>query len=348
MSASKVAQPQRINFGKVKHLAETPDLLEIQIQSFKDYFQLETTPDKRNNEGLFKVFKENFPITDTRNIFVLEFLDYFIDPPRYTIEECMERGLTYAVPLKAKLRLSCNDEEHVDFQTIVQDVFLGNIPYMTPRGTFVINGAERVVVSQLHRSPGVFFGQSLHPNGTKIYSARVIPFKGAWMEFATDINNVMYAYIDRKKKFPVTTLLRSIGYETDKDILELFGMADEVKAEKKALSAHIGKKLAARVLRTWVEDFVDEDSGEVVSIERNEVVLERDTVLDDSNIAMITELNVKTVFVQKEEMSGDYAIIYNTLNKDLANSELEAVQQIYKQLRGADAPDNETARGIID
>jgi DNA-directed RNA polymerase subunit beta len=343
-----VAQPQRINFGKVKHLAETPDLLEIQIQSFKDYFQLETTPDKRNNEGLFKVFKENFPITDTRNIFVLEFLDYFIDPPRYTIEECMERGLTYAVPLKAKLRLSCNDEEHVDFQTIVQDVFLGNIPYMTPRGTFVINGAERVVVSQLHRSPGVFFGQSLHPNGTKIYSARVIPFKGAWMEFATDINNVMYAYIDRKKKFPVTTLLRSIGYETDKDILELFGMADEVKAEKKALSAHIGKKLAARVLRTWVEDFVDEDSGEVVSIERNEVVLERDTVLDDSNIAMITELNVKTVFVQKEEMSGDYAIIYNTLNKDLANSELEAVQQIYKQLRGADAPDNETARGIID
>ena len=222
-----------MHFGKVKHLADTPDLLEIQIQSFKDYFQLETTPDKRNNEGLFKVFKENFPINDTRNIFMLEFLDYFIDPPRYTIEECMERGLTYAVPLKAKLRLSCNDEEHVDFQTIVQDVFLGNIPYMTPRGTFVINGAERVVVSQLHRSPGVFFGQSLHPNGTKIYSARVIPFKGAWMEFATDINNVMYAYIDRKKKFPVTTLLRSIGFETDKDILELFGMADEVKADKK-------------------------------------------------------------------------------------------------------------------
>ena len=348
MSSSKVAPAPRHNFGKVKHLADTPDLLEIQIQSFKDYFQLETTPDKRSIEGLFKVFKENFPITDTRNIFVLEFLDYFIDPPRYTIDECMERGLTYAVPLKAKLRLSCNDEEHVDFQTIVQDVFLGNIPYMTPRGTFVINGAERVVVSQLHRSPGVFFGQSLHPNGTKIYSARVIPFKGAWMEFATDINNVMYAYIDRKKKFPVTTLLRSIGYETDKDILELFGMADEVKAEKKALSHHIGKKLAARVLRTWVEDFVDEDSGEVVSIERNEVVLERDTFLDESNIDLITGLSVKTVFVQKEEMSGDYAIIYNTLNKDLANSELEAVQQIYKQLRGADAPDNETARGIID
>jgi DNA-directed RNA polymerase subunit beta len=337
-----------MNFGKVKHLAETPDLLEIQIQSFKDYFQLETTPDKRNNEGLFKVFKENFPITDTRNIFVLEFLDYFIDPPRYTIEECMERGLTYAVPLKAKLRLSCNDEEHVDFQTIVQDVFLGNIPYMTPRGTFVINGAERVVVSQLHRSPGVFFGQSLHPNGTKIYSARVIPFKGAWMEFATDINNVMYAYIDRKKKFPVTTLLRSIGYETDKDILELFGMADEVKADKKTLSQHIGKRLAARVLRTWVEDFVDEDSGEVVSIERNEVVLERDTVLDEGAINEIVDLDIKTLFVQKEEMSGDYAIIYNTLNKDTANSELEAVQHIYRQLRGADAPDNETARGIID
>jgi DNA-directed RNA polymerase subunit beta len=348
MSTSKAAPAQRTGFGKVRHLAEMPDLLEIQIQSFKDFFQLETTPDKRNNEGLFKVFKENFPIKDTRNIFELEFLDYFIDPPRYTIDECMERGLTYAVPLKAKLRLSCNDEEHVDFQTIVQDVFLGNIPYMTPRGTFVINGAERVVVSQLHRSPGVFFGQSLHPNGTKIYSARVIPFKGAWMEFATDINNVMYAYIDRKKKFPVTTLLRSIGYETDKDILELFGMADEVKAEKKALSQYVGKKLAARVLKTWVEDFVDEDSGEVVSIERNEVVLERDTPLDDSNIHEIVELGVKTVFVQKEEVSGDYAIIYNTLNKDLSNTELEAVQQIYKQLRGADAPDNETARGIID
>jgi DNA-directed RNA polymerase subunit beta len=348
MSASKSPAAQRINFGKVELLAETPDLLGIQIQSFKDYFQLETTPDKRNNEGLFRVFKENFPITDTRNIFVLEFLDYFVDPPRYTIDECIERGLTYAVPLKAKLRLSCNDEEHVDFQTIVQDVFLGNIPYMTPRGTFVINGAERVVVSQLHRSPGVFFGQSVHPNGTKIYSARVIPFKGAWMEFATDINNVMYAYIDRKKKFPVTTLLRSIGFETDKDILELFGMADEVKVEKKGLQKYIGKRLAARVLRTWVEDFVDEDTGEVVSIERNEIVLERDTVLDEENIDMITEMDVKNVFVQKEEVSGDYAIIYNTLNKDTSNSELEAVQHIYRQLRGADAPDNETARGIID
>jgi DNA-directed RNA polymerase subunit beta len=348
MSATKSPIAQRINFGKVELLAETPDLLGIQIQSFKDFFQLETTPDKRNNEGLFRVFKENFPITDTRNIFVLEFLDYFVDPPRYTIDECIERGLTYAVPLKAKLRLSCNDEEHVDFQTIVQDVFLGNIPYMTPRGTFVINGAERVVVSQLHRSPGVFFGQSIHPNGTKIYSARVIPFKGAWMEFATDINNVMYAYIDRKKKFPVTTLLRSIGFETDKDILELFGMADEVKVDKKALQKYVGKRLAARVLRTWVEDFVDEDTGEVVSIERNEIVLERDTVLDESNIEMIADMDVKSVFVQKEEVSGDYAIIYNTLNKDTSNSELEAVQHIYRQLRGADAPDNETARGIID
>jgi DNA-directed RNA polymerase subunit beta len=346
MSATSVKS--RVNFGKIKHLAETPDLLEVQIQSFKEFFQLETTPDKRNIEGLFRVFKDNFPITDTRNIFVLEFLDYFIDPPRYSIDECMERGLTYAVPLKAKLRLSCNDEEHVDFQTIVQDVFLGNIPYMTPRGTFVINGAERVVVSQLHRSPGVFFGQSVHPNGTKIYSARVIPFKGAWMEFATDINNVMYAYIDRKKKFPVTTLLRSIGYETDKDILELFGMADEVAGDQKSLEAHIGKRLAARVLRTWVEDFVDEDTGEVVSIERNEIVMERDTVLDEEAIETIVDMGIDTVFIQREDVGGDYAIIYNTLNKDTSNSELEAVQFIYRQLRGADAPDNETARGIID
>ncbi len=339
---------QRINFGKIGNIADTPDLLAVQIQSFKEFFQLETTPDKRNVEGLFRVFKESFPITDTRNIFVLEFLDYFIDPPRYTIEECMERGLTYAVPLKAKLRLSCNDEEHIDFQTIVQDVFLGNIPYMTPRGTFVINGAERVVVSQLHRSPGVFFGQSVHPNGTKIYSARVIPFKGAWMEFATDINNIMYAYIDRKKKFPVTTLLRSIGYETDKDILELFGMADEVKGDKKALQKYLGRRLAARVLRSWVEDFVDEDTGEVVSIERNEVILERDSVLDEEAIDTIADMEIASVFVQKEDVGGDYAIIYNTLNKDTSNSELEAVQVIYRQLRGADAPDNETARGIID
>ncbi len=347
MSSTKTAQ-LRINFGKTKQVAETPDLLAIQIQSFKDFFQLETTPDKRNNEGLFRVFQENFPITDTRNIFVLEFLDYFIDPPRYSLEECMERGLTYAVPLKAKLRLSCNDEEHVDFQTIIQDVFLGNIPYMTSRGTFVINGAERVVVSQLHRSPGVFFGQSVHPNGTKIYSARVIPFKGAWMEFATDINNVMYAYIDRKKKFPVTMLLRSIGFETDKDILELFGMADEIKATRDALEANKGRRLAARVLRSWTEDFVDEDTGEVVTIERNEVVMDRDNVLDDEALEMILEMGIATVFLQKEEVSGDFSIIYNTLNKDTSNSELEAVQHIYRQLRGADAPDDETARGIIE
>ncbi|HEY0298073.1 MAG TPA: DNA-directed RNA polymerase subunit beta, partial [Arachidicoccus sp.] len=346
MSSTKIHN--RVSFGKTKHLAETPDLLDIQLESFSEFFQLETTPDKRNNEGLFRVFKENFPITDTRNIFMLEFLDYFVDPPRYSIEECMERGLTYAVPLKAKLRLSCNDEEHIDFQTIVQDVFLGNIPYMTPRGTFVINGAERVIVSQLHRSPGVFFGQSTHPNGTKIYSARVIPFKGAWMEFATDINNVMYAYIDRKKKFPVTTLLRSIGFETDKDILTLFGMATEVPADKKSLEKHIGHKLAARVLKAWVEDFVDEDTGEVVSLERNEVVLERDTVLDEDAIDTISDLEVKSVYIQREDVGGDYAIIYNTLNKDTTNSELEAVQFIYRQLRGADAPDNETARGIID
>jgi DNA-directed RNA polymerase subunit beta len=345
---TKRTQTGRVNFAKIHDVADTPDLLAIQLQSFQDFFQLETTPDKRDVEGLFRVFKENFPISDTRNIFVLEFLDYFIDPPRYSIEECMERGLTYSVPLKAKLRLSCNDEEHVDFETIVQDVFLGNIPYMTPRGTFVINGAERVVVSQLHRSPGVFFGQSTHPNGTKIYSARVIPFKGAWMEFATDINNVMYAYIDRKKKFPVTTLLRAIGYETDKDILELFGMADQVKADKKTLTDNLGRRLAARVLRSWTEDFVDEDTGEVVSIERNEVILERDSILDEDNIDMIAEMGIDTVFIQKEELSGDFSIIYNTLNKDTSNSELEAVQHIYRQLRGSDAPDDETARGIID
>ncbi len=347
-NVSKRTQTGRVNFAKIHDVADSPDLLAIQLQSFQDFFQLETTPDKRDVEGLFRVFKENFPITDTRNIFVLEFLDYFIDPPRYTIEECMERGLTYSVPLKAKLRLSCNDEEHVDFETIVQDVFLGNIPYMTPRGTFVINGAERVVVSQLHRSPGVFFGQSTHPNGTKIYSARVIPFKGAWMEFATDINNVMYAYIDRKKKFPVTTLLRSIGYENDKDILNLFGMADEVRADRKSLEANIGRRLAERVLRSWTEDFVDEDTGEVVSIERNEVILERDSILSEDDLDTIIEMGADSIYIQKEELSGDYSIIYNTLNKDTSNSELEAVQHIYRQLRGSDAPDDETARGIIE
>src|SRR6188768_547371 len=346
MSSTKMNH--RVDFGKIKHLADAPDLLDIQIASFKEFFQLETTPDKRNIEGLFRVFKENFPITDTRNIFVLEFLDYFIDPPRYTIEECMERGLTYAVPLKAKLRLSCNDEEHVDFQTIVQDVFLGNIPYMTPRGTFVINGAERVVVSQLHRSPGVFFGQSVHPNGTKIYSARVIPFKGAWMEFATDINNVMYAYIDRKKKFPVTTLLRAIGYDSDREILSLFELAEEVKVSKASLKKAIGRKLAARILRKWTEDFVDEDTAEVVTIERNEIILERDVIIDEDHIDMILEANESTIILQREDIGEDYSIIYNTLQKDPTSSEMEAVQYIYRQLRGSDPPDEETARGIID
>jgi len=339
---------ERINFGKISKNIDYPDLLDIQVKSFKDFFQLDTTPENRKDEGLFKVFTENFPITDSRNIFNLEFLDYFIDPPRYTIEECIDRGLTYSVPLKAKLRLSCNDPEHEDFETIVQDVFLGNIPYMTPKGTFVINGAERIVVSQLHRSPGVFFGQSFHPNGTKIYSARVIPFKGAWMEFATDINNVMYAYIDRKKKFPVTTLLRAIGYDNDRDILALFGLSDEVEVSQKNLKKLEGRKLAARVLKSWVEDFVDEDTGEVVSIERNEVILERDTVLDEKNIQKILETGVTSVILQREDVAGDYSIIYNTLQKDTSNSELEAVQHIYRQLRGTDPPDDETARGIID
>ncbi|MBX7226703.1 MAG: DNA-directed RNA polymerase subunit beta [Chitinophagales bacterium] len=338
----------RINFGRSADLYQTPNLLDIQVKSFKDFFQLETTPDNRQNEGLFRVFAENFPITDARNIFLLEFLDYFIDPPRYSMEECIDRGLTYSVPLKAKLRLSCNDEEHIDFQTIVQDVFLGNIPYMTEKGTFIINGAERVVVSQLHRSPGVFFGMSFHPNGTKIYSARVIPFKGAWMEFATDINNVMYAYIDRKKKFPVTTLLRAIGFDTDKEILTLFGLAHEVEVNKKNLQANIGRKLAARVLKSWMEDFVDEDTGEVVSIERNEVILERDTILDEDNILLIADSEAKSIILQKEDLTEDYSIIFNTLQKDTSNSEIEALQHIYRQLRGSDPPDEETARGIIE
>src|SRR5436305_10351944 len=321
----------RIIFGKTKNLAETPYLLDIQLQSFKDFFQLETTPDKRNNEGLFRVFKENFPISDSRNIFVLEFLDYFIDPPRYDIQECIERGLTYSVPLKAKLRLSCNDEEHEDFETIVQDVFLGNIPYMTPRGTFVINGAERVVVSQLHRSPGVFFGQSRHANGTKLYSARVIPFKGSWIEFATNINNVMYAYIDRKKKFPVTTLLRAIGYQTDKDILEIFGLADEFKVTKSGIKNALHRRLAARVLKTWVEDFVDEDTGEVVSIERNEVILERETILEEEHIDTIVDTGVKSIILHKlHANTGHCAIIYNTLQKDSTNSDQAPIDYIYR------------------
>jgi DNA-directed RNA polymerase subunit beta len=339
---------ERFNFGKIKHDSHYPDFLEIQLKSFEEFFQLETTPENRVNEGLYQVFQENFPISDARNIFILEFLNYYIDPPRYSIDECMDRGLTYSVPLKAKLRLSCNDEEHVDFEQTVQDVFLGNIPYMTPKGTFVINGAERVIVSQLHRSPGVFFGQSRHPNGTRIYSARVIPFKGAWMEFATDINSVMYAYIDRKKKFPVTTLLRAIGFDSDRDILNLFGLADEVDSTRENLEANIGRKLAARVLRSWVEDFVDEDTGEVVSIERNEVILERDVILDEDNIEEILSTNVDKIILQREDIEDDYSIIYNTLQKDTSNSEIEAVQHIYRQLRGSDPPDDETARGIID
>jgi DNA-directed RNA polymerase subunit beta len=340
---------QRINFAASKSLLDYPDFLDIQLKSFQDFFQLETTSENRMNEGLYKVFSENFPISDARNNFVLEFLDYFIDPPRYTIDECIERGLTYSVPLKAKLKLYCTDPEHEDFETIIQDVYLGTIPYMTPKGTFVINGAERVVVSQLHRSPGVFFGQSRHANGTKLYSARVIPFKGSWIEFATDINNVMYAYIDRKKKLPVTTLLRAIGFESDKQILEIFGLADEVKVSKSGLKSVLGRKLAARVLKTWVEDFVDEDTGEVVSIERNEVIIDRETILEEQHIDPIVDANVKTIILHKEDANNiDYAIIYNTLQKDTSNSEKEAVEHIYRQLRNAEPPDEETARGIID
>ncbi|MEM0519293.1 DNA-directed RNA polymerase subunit beta [Aequorivita flava] len=341
-------QTERLNFSSVKNKPDYPDFLDIQIKSFQDFFQLETKSEERGQEGLYKTFLENFPITDTRNQFVLEFLDYFVDPPRYSIQECIERGLTYSVPLKARLKLYCTDAEHEDFETIVQDVYLGTIPYMTPSGTFCINGAERVVVSQLHRSPGVFFGQSFHANGTKLYSARVIPFKGSWIEFATDINSVMYAYIDRKKKLPVTTLFRAIGFERDKDILEIFDLAEEVKASKTGLKKYIGRKLAARVLKTWHEDFVDEDTGEVVSIERNEIVLDRDTVLEKEHIDEIIESGSKTILLHKEDnLLADYAIIHNTLQKDPTNSEKEAVEHIYRQLRNAEPPDEETARGII-
>ncbi len=344
-----VTQAERLNFSSIVNRTEYPDFMDIQIKSFQDFFQLETKSEERGDEGLYNTFMENFPITDTRNQFVLEFLDYFIDPPRYAIEECIERGLTYSVPLKARLKLYCTDPEHEDFETIVQDVYLGTIPYMTPSGTFCINGAERVVVSQLHRSPGVFFGQSFHANGTKLYSARVIPFKGSWIEFATDINQVMYAYIDRKKKLPVTTLFRAIGFERDKDILEIFDLAEEVKVSKSGLKKVIGRKLAARVLNTWHEDFVDEDTGEVVSIERNEIVLDRDTELDKENIEEILAIEVKTILLHKESaQQGDYAIIHNTLQKDPTNSEKEAVEHIYRQLRNAEPPDEETARGIID
>jgi len=345
---STKADKPRVNFATVKNPLPYPDFLEVQLKSFKDFLQLDTPPEQRNNEGLYKVFAENFPIADTRNNFVLEFLDYYIDPPRYSIEECLERGQTYSVPLKAKLKLYCTDPDHEDFATVVQDVYLGPIPYMTEKGTFVINGAERVVVSQLHRSPGVFFGQSTHANGTKLYSARIIPFRGSWIEFATDINNVMYAYIDRKKKLPVTTLLRAIGLESDKDIIEIFDLAEEMKVNKANLKKALGRKLAARVLRTWVEDFVDEDTGEVVSIDRNEVVIDRETVLEEEHIQDILDSGVSTILLHKEDANtSDYSIIFETLQKDTTNSEKEAIQYIYRQLRNAEPPDDASAREVI-
>ena len=346
---SEMVQDKRINFSTTQNLLQYPDFLDIQLKSFQDFFQLDTPPQNREEEGLYKVYSENFPITDARNNFVLEFLDYFVDPPRYSMQESIERGLTYSVPLKAKLKLYCTDPEHEDFETIVQDVYLGTIPYMTPRGSFIINGAERVVVSQLHRSPGVFFGHSFHANGTKLYSARVIPFKGSWIEFATDINAVMFAYIDRKKKLPVTTLLRAIGYDTDKDILEIFNLADEIKVNKTQLKKVVGRKLAARVLKTWFEDFVDEDTGEVVSIERNEVIIDRETIILPEHVEMILDTGAKTILLHKEDTnSADFTIIYNTLQKDPSNSEIEAVEHIYRVLRNAEPPDHETARGVID
>lgn len=340
---------QRINFATIKNPYEFPDFLEIQLKSFQDFLQLDTPPEKRKKEGLYKVFMENFPITDTRNNFVLEFLDYYVDPPRYSIEECLERGLTYSVPLKAKLYLYCTDPDHEDFAPVIQDVYLGTIPYMTERGTFVINGAERVVVSQLHRSPGVFFGQSIHANGTKLYSARIIPFKGSWIEFATDINSVMYAYIDRKKKLPVTTLLRAIGFESDKDILEIFDLAEEVKVTKTNLKKVMGRKLAARVLKSWIEDFVDEDTGEVTSIERNEIIIERETILGEEEIEKILESGVSSILLHKETPSmSDYSIIYNTLQKDPSNTEIDAIRHIYRLIRSAEPADDSSAREVIN
>ena len=339
----------RISFASLKSPIEYPDFLDVQLKSFQDFLQLETSPEARINEGLYNVFAENFPITDARNLFVLEFIDYYIDPPKYDTEECIDRGLTYSVALKARLKLYCTDPEHEDFETIVQDVYLGTIPYMTERGSFIINGSERVIVSQLHRSPGVFFSQSFHTNGTRLYSARIIPFKGSWIEFATDVNNVMFAYIDRRKKFPVTTLFRAIGFESDKEILEIFNLAEEITVTKAKLKAILGRKLAARVLRKWVEDFVDEDTGEVVSIERNEIILERDTILEEDHVELILEANVKSVILHKDDSnSNEFAIIYNTLQKDPSNSGKEALEHIYRQLRNADPPDEETARGIID
>src|SRR5574344_2064927 len=346
---SSATETNRVNFASIQSPIDYPDFLEVQLKSFQDFLQLDTPPEKRKNEGLYKVFAENFPIADTRNNFVLEFLDYYIDPPRWSIDDCLERGLTYCVPLKAKLKLYCTDPDHEDFDTVIQDVFLGSIPYMTDKATFVINGAERVVVSQLHRSPGVFFGQSLHANGTKLYSARIIPFKGSWIEFATDINNVMYAYIDRKKKLPVTTLLRAIGFESDKDILEIFNLAEEVKVSKASLKKSVGRTLAARVLKTWVEDFVDEDTGEVVSIDRNEVIIDRETVLSTEHIDTILEANVSTILLHREDTNqSDYTIIYNTLQKDPSNSEKEATYYIYRQLRNAEPTDDASAREVIN
>ena len=339
---------KRINFA-TSNILEYPDLLEVQLKSFKDFFQLETTPENRKNEGLYQVFQEIFPIEDTRNSYKLEFIDYFIDPPQYSIEECLDRGLTYSVPLKAKLRLSCTDSEHEGFETRVQDVYLGNIPYMTPAGTFVINGSERIIVSQLHRSPGVFFDQSMHANGTKLYSARIIPFKGSWIEFATDINNVMYAYIDRKKKLPVTTLLRAIGYNADKDIIDIFDLADEVNVNLEELRANKGRKLANNVIRTKFEDFIDEDTGEVTPVERNEIIVRRGEVLDDDTIDAILQSDEKTILLQKDENnSNEYAIIFNTLQKDPTYTEIEAINYIYKQLRNSEPPDESTARDVID
>lgn len=338
---------ERINFSSAKGKIKTPDFLDIQLKSFQDFFQLDTLPEDRRDEGLYKTFLENFPITDSRNQFVLEFIDYLVDSPRYSIDECVERGLTYSVPLKARLKLYCTDPEHEEFETVIQDVYLGPVPYMTPSGSFIINGAERVIVTQLHRSPGVFFGQTYHANGTKLYYSRIIPFKGSWMEFTTDINNVMYAYIDRKKKLPLTTLLRAIGYESDKDILQIFDLAEEVKVSKAALKKLEGRTLAARVLNTWIEDFVDESTGEVISIERNELILDRETILDKENIETILENDIKTILIHKDN-SNEFSIIQNTLQKDPTNSDKEAVEYIYRQLRNADPPDEETARGIID
>ena len=341
-------QSDRINFSSIKKIIDYPDFLDIQVKSFQDFFQLETPAEKRENEGLFKVFSDNFPISDSRDIFLLEFVDYLVDPPKYSVDECIDRGLTYSVPLKAKLRLSCNDEDNEDFETIEQEVFLGNIPYMTEKGSFVINGAERVIVSQLHRSPGVFFAQSKHTNGTKLYSARIIPFKGSWIEFATDVNNVMYAYIDRKKKFPVTTLLRSIGYGTDKDILDLFGLSEEMEAKKTNLKKAVGRKLAARVLNTWTEDFVDEDTGEVVSIDRHEVLLERDHIIEEDDIELILDSGSKSIILHREDVNvTDFTIIFNTLAKDNSNTDKEAVETIYRLLRNTEAPDEGTARDLI-